>query len=162
MPVSLQMNQYLRSINFENPADQKPSPFAYAHKTDADFFSWLKKRPQDWTIFNSGMQAVNFGNPSESASAFDFDIELSGLSDSDIAVVDVAGGRGDTLVRFKEQYRQIKGRFILQDLPGVLAEVEAEIPIKELSSWSMTSSHRNLLKVGHLYYRHRIVKAHSA
>jgi hypothetical protein len=130
MPVSLQMNQYLRSINFENPADQKPSPFAYAHKTDADFFSWLKQRPQDWTIFNSGMQAVNFANPSESASAFDFDIELSGLSDSDIAVVDVAGGRGDTLVRFKEQYRQIKGRFILQDLPGVLAEVEAEIPIK--------------------------------
>jgi hypothetical protein len=130
MPVSLQMHQYLRSINFENPADQKPGPFAYAHKTDADFFSWLKQRPRDWTIFNSAMQAVNFVNPGESTSAFAFDTELSGLSDCDIAVIDIGGGRGHTLLRFKEQYRQIKGRFILQDLPGVLAEVEPEIPAK--------------------------------
>jgi hypothetical protein len=130
MPASLQMNQYLRTIKFENPADQKPGLFEYSHKTDDDFFSWMKKHPEDWQDFNSGMQAVKLANPSVSTSAFAFDSELSDLSDSDIAVIDVGGGRGNMLVHFKEEYWQMKGRFILQELSGVLAEVEAEVPLK--------------------------------
>lgn len=130
LPVTLQMNQYLHTINFQNPADQKPGPFQYANKTDEDFFSWVKKRPESWTKFNSGMQATNLLNPTESVSAFAFDTELLDVGENDVAIIDIGGGRGDVLMSFKETYLQVKGQFILQDLPGVLADISEAISKK--------------------------------
>jgi len=130
LPVTLQMNQYLRTIYFQNPADQKPGPFQYVNKTDEDFFNWVKKRPESWKKFNSGMQATNLLNPTESVSAFAFDTELSDVGENDVAIIDIGGGRGDALMSFKETYSQVKGQFILQDLPGVLAGVSEAISKK--------------------------------
>ena len=121
------MGQYLSQLSFQNPGDQVPTGFGYTHGTDEDFFTWVKKRPDKWKIFNSAMQATNILNPGEDVSAFAFDEELRDVGENEVAIVDCGGGRGDFLRRVKEKWPGIKGRFVLQDLPGVVAGVGSDV-----------------------------------
>lgn len=73
------------------------------------------------------MQATNIFYPSGGISAFAFDEELRDVEETEVAVVDCGGGRGDFLRGVREKWPHIKGRFILQDLPGVLASVTEEV-----------------------------------
>jgi hypothetical protein len=47
---------------------------------------------------------------------------LSGFTqnDDDVLMVDIGGGRGHDLESFISKFPQIKGRFVLEDLPAVI------------------------------------------
>jgi len=62
------------------------------------------------------------------ASTYDFEGVVNPLitDESNVAIVDVGGSKGHVLQDVKTHLPGLRGRLILQDLPGVLADVEIE------------------------------------
>ena len=78
--------------------------------------------------FNNGMKSLaTVGGVTRSAGPYPFDEELQneGLTDTDVTVVDVGGGRGQALEVIKAVFPTLKGRMVLQDLRDVIEDAKA-------------------------------------
>ena len=62
------------------------------------------------------------------------------IGDNDVILVDMGGGQGYDISKFRSQWPDIPGQLILQDLPGVIAKQKRRHYILQLSRWSTTSS----------------------
>ena len=101
------------------------TPFQYAKKTNLDNHNyWAKQTPDTMTDLQAFMGGL-YGGPMRShwLSWFPMKDMLAGVTKDEIAFVDVAGGRGhEAQAVFKET--GCKGRFVLQDLPEVIAAIK--------------------------------------
>ena len=117
---------FLRSTNFQNPTDPLNTPLQHAFKTKKHFFEILveENMMSNFQTFMSDYRADRADlldiYPAEEAL-------LKGLeSDNDaVLFVDVGGGRGHEIQKFRERFPRQKGRMVLQDLPSVVAETRA-------------------------------------
>ncbi|THD00347.1 hypothetical protein EYZ11_000240 [Aspergillus tanneri] len=119
--VMVSLPEYLSSINFDNPADHRPSLFGFARDTDKTMFEWLESEPEQRRIF------LEFQSASSEMSDFRLRPLLQSLltqgdSNAEVAFVDVGGGQGETL-REVSNAVQPRGRVILQDLPKVIEDL---------------------------------------
>jgi len=71
----------------------------------------------------AGMKSHNSGNVSGSAYPWAEAFAGLDLKDTDTAIVDIAGGQGHILEEIRKRNPQIKGRFIIQDLPSTFEAI---------------------------------------
>ncbi len=122
------MPRFLESTKYQNPTDYNNSPFQFGHHTSLGFWEYLKEDPERAKIFNSGMQSLaTVGDVTRSAWPYPFDEELGkeDIRESDVAIVDVGGGRGQALEAIKAAFPGLMGRMVLQDVHDVIDDAKA-------------------------------------
>ena len=119
---------YLASLNFQNPNDRHNSFFGYAHETDLSMYEWLQAHPEQLAIFNN-FQSASAQSDEASVQLILKDLLLpdshgeildqnEGCSGK-VLLVDVGGGQGESLRKFRKHMPGLRGRLIVQDLPKV-------------------------------------------
>lgn len=99
--------------------------FKYAHGTDV-IFGLLEKNAEQKQAFDDYMAARRIDGMPQWFEIYPAAEKLQDLQEGPDAklMVDVGGGPGQELARFKERYPEIPGRFVLQDLPLTLKRIE--------------------------------------
>ncbi|KAJ5332900.1 hypothetical protein MYU51_008859 [Penicillium brevicompactum] len=118
------INQISQIFNTKRESDgEKKGLFQIAHGTELSAFQWFAATPPYMDYFNSFMAAYRAGKRYWFEEGFYPVAEnlLSGFQDG-VLLVDVGGGRGHDLEAFLKVYG---GRVILQDQPGVIADISA-------------------------------------
>jgi hypothetical protein len=126
-PSFQHLPDYLKTTNYVLPTRGTDGPFQAAHQTRLPVFAWLDQTPPYLDAFNSYMSAYRAGKLSWA------DPRVYPVSDrlingfdagySDTFLVDVGGGRGHDLHELKVLYPDIPGKLVLEDRPGVVANV---------------------------------------
>jgi len=121
MPTAAKMPEYLRTHQYHDQRDNSDSAFAYAF--GSEFWAYLSTHPSSSADFNSFMQSRREGRPSWFAPYPVEENLLLGLDPSPNAVllIDIGGGRGHDLEKFKTTYPNHGGRLVLQDQPDVIS-----------------------------------------
>lgn len=99
--------------------------FKYTHGTDI-IFGLLEKNAEQKQAFDDYMAARRVEDMPQWFEIFPVAEQLGSLREKPDAalMVDVGGGPGQELARFKERYPDLLGRFVLQDLPLTLNRIE--------------------------------------
>lgn len=120
-PGVLAIPEFCESNGWKSAGDYFRGPFQLAVQTDLGYWEYWKTYPDRMKSFNTGMRIGKIGRR---ISAFPFGraLELNPCGEGGIAIVDVGGGRGQSLEAIREDWPQIEGRWILQDLPDVVAD----------------------------------------
>ena len=118
---------YLASLNYRNPNDRHSSFFGFAHQTDLNMYEWLQAHPEQMRIFNDFQTAnaqMNEGGVRrilESLLVSGDNIGTNaGQDNNKVLFVDVGGGRGEALRKFRRNHPELRGRIIIEDLPKVI------------------------------------------
>ncbi|KAJ6008469.1 hypothetical protein N7540_012445 [Penicillium herquei] len=118
---------YMRGPGIHQFADQPGAItlFKYAHGTEV-IFGLLEKNAEQKQAFDDYMAARRVADMPQWFEIFPIVEHLGSLREDPSAalMVDVGGGPGQELARFKERYPEIPGRFVLQDLPVTLNRIE--------------------------------------
>lgn len=103
------------------------NPFTYAHGCEGKtMFEFLSGIPDRFTRFNEAMVAQH--SDQVIIGIYPFAQELAHDAEDDRAtIIDVGGGRGHILRQIKNSCSGVKGKFILQDQAGVVAEAKDEL-----------------------------------
>lgn len=99
--------------------------FKYAHGTDV-IFGLLEKNAEQKKAFDDYMAARRIDDMPQWFEIYPAAEKLQDLhpGPNDTLMVDVGGGPGQELARFKERYPEIPGRLVLQDLPLTLERIK--------------------------------------
>ena len=122
------MPNFFELTNYQNPTKYNDGPFQYGHRTSLGFWEYLKEDPRRAKLFNSGMKSLaTVGEAAQSAGPFPFDkeLEVEEIKETEVAVVDIGGGRGQALEAIKTVFPSLKGRMVLQDLSDVIKDAKA-------------------------------------
>ncbi|OAQ65233.1 O-methyltransferase [Pochonia chlamydosporia 170] len=117
IPSIMAMPKTLAERQYKAPTKLTGTPFQWAH--GEELWTWLGSHPD--RALNM-VAAMTSHNPLD---AYPWGTELAklDLQDNDVAIVDVAGGQGHIMAEIRRRNPQIKGRFIVQDLPSTLDAV---------------------------------------
>ena len=113
--------------HWHDMGDYNHGPFQLGAHTDLGFWEYLKEKPERMQLFSSGMRSqITIGGGKRSG-VFPFGDVLAWppCKDDDVAIVDVGGGRGQALEAIKQDYPEIKGRLVLQDLADVVEDAKS-------------------------------------
>ena len=118
--------EYLRSTSYQNPVNHSKTLFNYALGTPLSMFAWLKTQPDMLTTFGATMAASTTlktkGVLLTLSRLFPLNQDSTDRHDakSRVLLVDIGGGKGSLMEKFRIQRSDLKGRVILQDLPEVV------------------------------------------
>ena len=103
--------------------------------TEVNLFEWLKMHPERLVTFNESMRAANQIRTKGVLDTLSRLLPDEGSeeplgTDSEVLLVDVGGGKGDLLDRFRQQRPDLKGRLILQDLPNVVEGRQSQLDVE--------------------------------
>lgn len=119
--------EYMRGPGIQQFADEPDAItlFKYAHGTDV-IFGLLEKNAEQKQAFDDYMAARRIDDMPQWFEIYPAAEKLQDLQEGPDAklMVDVGGGPGQELARFKERYPELPGRFVLQDLPLTLKRIE--------------------------------------
>lgn len=93
-------------------------------------FEWLQTQPEKLAVFGATMAAANAlkttGVVATLSRLFPFETDNRvGTSENVVLLVDVGGGKGNLIERFRGQRSDLAGRMIVQDLAKVIEGREA-------------------------------------
>lgn len=119
---------YFKSNSYQTPKSMYDGPFQYAFDTKEQCFEYWSKKPGVMENFNTFMQGL-FGTPMRLGWTDWFPAKeavLDGFDESrsEYAFVDVGGGRGHEGEAVLKKYPGVKGRFVVEDLPFVINDIE--------------------------------------
>lgn len=123
---------FVESTSFRNPDDAASTLFQYSAGTTLPYFEWLQSQPKALDVFSTTMVTstkVQGGAITGALSALLQDEPPLGAED--VLMVDVGGGRGEILGALRKARPELKGRLIVQDLPG---EIEGHQPAEGVES----------------------------
>ena len=130
LPAVLKLPTHLASQRWRQPTDKTSTAIHAVHSIPVDckttYFDWVAAHPIHRSTFNSAMRAQTvslFG----SATLYPFDIVLSSASST--SIVDIGGGRGQSLIQIVQNYPTLltaNTKLYLQDLSPVIAEARAQ------------------------------------
>ncbi|KAJ5659270.1 S-adenosyl-L-methionine-dependent methyltransferase [Penicillium longicatenatum] len=126
MKVSANLNEFFQATDYANPEDAWATPFHVAYNTKDHHFDWLQKNPEDLHAFDTLM---SLNRQIEGVQWYDFypvEEKLQVPADR-VRLVDVGGGLGHDVARFKERFPDIPGRLIVEDLPSVIQNIKAPL-----------------------------------
>jgi O-methyltransferase domain len=123
-PAGAALGAYLETHNLKSPADHLDSPLQFALNTPHDLWGYLKEDPSRAKMFNESMRSSAIVGAT-GVPPFPFATELKCDSEDEVLIVDVGGGKGQALEIIRRTFPELKGRFILQDLPEVIEATKA-------------------------------------
>ena len=103
----------------------KQSLVQYVTKSDIGFFQWIKNQPHALERFSASMAANVRLSQMEIQAALcslfpNYEAQESkdhSSGEEDVLLIDVGGGRGQALADLRRARPDLRGRFIVQDLP---------------------------------------------
>lgn len=114
---------FFKERGFVSPSDPMNSPYAFAKGAkNIDFFTLISQDPKAVKLFNEAMTSIK--DPLGEM----YDFGSIQTEESDIAVVDIGGGKGQSIQSIRSRYPGLKGKFVLQDLPEVIAAGDRVCP----------------------------------
>jgi len=120
-PAAGKLGAYLESHGLRSPTDHLDSPLQFALNTPHDLWGYLKEDPARSKMFNESMRSSAIVGAA-GVPPFPFATELKCESESEVAIVDVGGGKGQALESIRNTFSELKGRLIVQDLPEVIKD----------------------------------------
>ncbi|KAJ5927868.1 O-methyltransferase [Penicillium verhagenii] len=130
-------HEFLEARGYQNPDNAYDTPFQRAYDTKLHHFEWLAQHPDEQHAFNMVMETGNRAVEGEQwYDIYPWEERLA--SDTDrVLLVDIGGGKGHDLMRFKEK-KNPTGRLVVQDLPEVIRDIQAPLAQGiETQSYSM-------------------------
>ncbi|PMD36716.1 S-adenosyl-L-methionine-dependent methyltransferase [Hyaloscypha variabilis F] len=130
-PVAYKMPEYVATHQSDSIFNPKQSPFSWGNNAEGTtFYEFLLSHPDRLKRFNVAMTTQEAALPVLGMFPFTSLLETGGDS-SRAFIVDVAGGRGQSLLQIKKEIEAAggamgKGRVILQDRKAVLDAVPDE------------------------------------
>ncbi|KAF7586328.1 hypothetical protein BBP40_009056 [Aspergillus hancockii] len=119
--------EYMRGPGIQQFADEPDAItlFKYAHGTDV-IFGLLEKNPEQKQAFDNYMAARRVDGLPQWFEIYPAAEKFANARKDPEAVlmVDVGGGPGQELIRFREKHPDVPGRLVLQDLPLTLQRIE--------------------------------------
>ncbi|KAF1986387.1 S-adenosyl-L-methionine-dependent methyltransferase [Aulographum hederae CBS 113979] len=106
-----------------NPYDYFAQHPTYQKAGNVVFAFWCQGQGDEWFEFfpvEEKLQAVADGDTNTHAAA-----AKPGEEDEQILIVDIGGGMGHVLTAFAARFPTLRGKLIVQDLPGVIADIPA-------------------------------------
>lgn len=119
-------HEFLESRDYKSPEDAYDTPFQKAFNTKLHHFEWLAENPELQRAFNTVMETSNRAVEGEQWYDFYPFEERLGKDADRVLLVDIGGGKGHDLTRFKEA-KNPAGRLIVQDLPDVISDIQAPL-----------------------------------
>lgn len=126
----VRLHEFLREDGFKNPTSLTNNPYTFAHDTKGKtMWEHIAKDPERARTFNYAMEAQTQASL-PTVGIYPFESELGKLVESDdtVVLVDVGGGKGQASNMIRQGCPGLKGRFILQDRPEVIADITDELP----------------------------------
>lgn len=118
--VLSRLPEYFHSNGWKIPDDGFNGPFQFALGTEAHYFDFLGSTPYYGTAFDTVM-SMSFRRRGRDWFEFFPVAERLSFSDNEEALlVDIGGGQGEDLMKFKSSFPTLSGQLILQDLPSVI------------------------------------------
>jgi hypothetical protein len=118
------MPDYFASISYKNPNDANTGPFSYAYNCmGSSFFDYLAK-PENERVaqaFNETMALQKSGEETTFVESYPATERLSISDPSRVLFVDVGGGVGHQLLKFRSRFTTLPGRLVLEDLANVVS-----------------------------------------
>ena len=120
------MPDYIAHMNGRNPGDLSPNFVHFATKgANNSFFDYIQPRPALLSRFSKSMRADTLVNQAHVQSLVSSlfpendQTQTNGSPDADnhVTMIDVGGGRGNVLNSLRKARPELRGRFMVQDLP---------------------------------------------
>jgi hypothetical protein len=115
---------YFAKNGYKSPDDAFDAPFQFARNTKLHAFEWLATQSRLQHAFNV-LMTVARGGPNDQK-WFDYYPAASKLqvtSPSDVLLVDIGGGVGHDVIAFQKRYPDLRGQYIVQDIPVVVESI---------------------------------------
>ncbi|TVY83975.1 O-methyltransferase hmp5 [Lachnellula suecica] len=161
-PVAYRLPEYIAAHEPDAILDAYQSPFSWANEREGkNFYEVLLEQPDRLAKFNSGMMTQEAQNRILGLFPFtNFAENIDKNGPLRPFIVDVAGGRGQSLVAIKGELdgvdTQNLGRWILQERQGVLDSIpDDELP--GIEKMAIDFFEPQPLKGAHIYYLRRIL-----
>jgi hypothetical protein len=126
----VRLHDFLRKDGFKNPTSLTNNPYTFAHDTKGKtMWEHIAQDPERAKTFNNPMEAQTQASL-PTVGIYPFESELGHLVESDdtVILVDVGGGKGQASNMIRQGCPGLKGRFILQDRPEVIADITEQLP----------------------------------
>lgn len=115
---------YFEENGYKSPDDAYNGPFQYATATKLHVFEYLASNPKLQNAFSETMKLVSKRRGLQWFEYFPVETKLRVEPSSDPLLVDIGGSLGHDLAAFKQEYPNIPGKLILQDLSVVVDQVK--------------------------------------
>ena len=120
------MHEFLALTKYKNP-EGPMGVFQYAKNTPLPLFPWLMQHPAKLTSFLTMLERSRVGK-TEWFEIFPTEkILFEGtklFSEYSVLLVDVGGGNGYEIQKFKDRFPNQRGYLVLQDLPSVIDDIK--------------------------------------
>lgn len=125
MPTLSKIPEFLKQTNYKNPEGAVGGPFNYAENFPNIIWEWLGQDAERLNDCNTFMEGDRGSRPSwlEWFPVKERIIDWFDTTQSDILLVDVAGGRGHDTESFRHKFPDALGRLVLEDLPQVIGDI---------------------------------------
>jgi hypothetical protein len=119
---------FLADTNYRNPDNIMDTAGTRALGIKTPIYEWFNTQPHVGQHFGGLMAACNEGRPDFWDPTFYPVRERLGgtASEDDVLIVDIAGGEGNDLARFRAAFPDLKGRLILQELAHIVARMDSK------------------------------------
>lgn len=129
---------YFEKNGYKCPTDPLDTAFQLAMDTKLGFYDYIEQDPKAFKDFDTFMKSSRHGRPvfvdwfpvkERILDGYESGSNQPGESPPDeVLIVDVGGGTGQDLERFKKTFPQAPGRLILEDTPSTVAKVNFGSP----------------------------------
>jgi len=132
-PVFANFPAFAKDTEYRNPVDLLHSNYQHRYGESASVFGTMKEDPELGTAFNDSMMHFAL-NKMSWTDIYPIDQIVKDARPGKALVVDVGGGVGQDLERFRARHADVpEGSLILQDLPDVASQAVVIPPIQAQS-----------------------------
>lgn len=125
-PMFRTLPSYLKETGFKNPSDVNNCNFQYWKGAGANMFQYVGTNPLLTADFNDAMECHSKYNLTPWPEVYPTETVVSSAKPRRSLVVDIGGGKGHDLEKFRLKHPEIPaGSLVLQDLGDILKGVEA-------------------------------------
>ncbi|KAI9739699.1 MAG: hypothetical protein M1834_006418 [Cirrosporium novae-zelandiae] len=155
-PGELRFFEFFKKNGWINPVDDRNCPYTFFHRTEGkNMWEYMVQFPDRFNAFNYAMQAQSAAH-SWAIALFPYQEIFGKLNTTPETplVVDIGGGKGQSLVQMQALMPNIKGRYILQERAACLADITDELPGIERMEYDFFTPQP--IKGAYIYYLRRI------
>jgi hypothetical protein len=119
------MPSYFSTNGYKNPTDARHGPFSFAQRCDGETYFDHISRPENIrmaTAFHETMALHKSGEEGTFVSSYPVLQRLQNTDPERVLFVDIGGGVGHQLLKFRDRVAGVQGRYVLLDLPGAIAQ----------------------------------------
>ncbi|OJJ71725.1 hypothetical protein ASPBRDRAFT_43120 [Aspergillus brasiliensis CBS 101740] len=156
--ASAYLDGYLHARNYHTPQDAYDTPFQLAHATKGHYFDWLRENPEDENAFHVYMESGNRSVEGEQWYEFyPWKERLQKTTNADrVLLVDIGGGKGHDICRFKQRNPDVVGRLVIQDLPSIIEGIQTPL-VDGVEAIAYNMFEAQPIKVAKAYYMRTVL-----